>query len=289
MRKVSEEREASGAPSFMDIITKPGWDKRIGDVYDVDEDWNIVPPTGPELLPPAFKPTQSSHCLPPPHASSQQHSHRTDSVEDSARSGQEDEEDQEKDDDGVGVEALRHQELEQLRTRLEQADYDQDCMGTLVVLQEMARMQGTREIVDGLLSEVQHASAKAALGMQKPGCCSGRHGTHTNSTCLTCVRIGKVAHALQDSWAQLVKSEIEKQAAVDSIVMPAAKPHKTAKSYASIKQRLREAGLPTGGKKRKILQRIKCGLLSWLMAPIMMPMPLLLPHAAARSYLAFAL
>ena len=39
----------------MDILTKPGWNTKVGDVYEIDDDWNIIPPQdAPELLPAAF-------------------------------------------------------------------------------------------------------------------------------------------------------------------------------------------------------------------------------------------
>ena len=42
-------------PAFMDILTKPGWNTKVGDVYEIDDDWNIIPPQdAPELLPAAF-------------------------------------------------------------------------------------------------------------------------------------------------------------------------------------------------------------------------------------------
>ena len=54
LQQASKAREAAGLPSFADIIMRPGWDKKVGHLWELDDDYTLLPPAGPELLAPAL-------------------------------------------------------------------------------------------------------------------------------------------------------------------------------------------------------------------------------------------
>jgi len=229
MQDISKERAAAGAPSFMDIITKPGWDKKVGDVYRVDEDWNIIPPETPELLGEGAGDVSL--------VSSQDSLSSRDEQSDSGGV----EHDSEKASDRLAKASDRlAPDVYGIQAELEDADLADDAAGTLGILERLLNVDGSAQSVDVLLSHVQHASGKA------------QH-SHTALS----ARIRQVASEVQLKWGEALRPAIEKQAALDTIVLPQPMLAKRNKSYSKMKERLREAGMPTGGKKRKILVRLK--------------------------------
>jgi hypothetical protein len=146
MRNVSAARDAAGLPSFLDIITKPGWDKQVGDVWELDEQGNLLPPEAPEFL--TLSPA------PPPPRAHHPHTQRFDDDDDD-----DDDDDEEEEEEG-GCGAKRQlvkrgkrasevgdteassdggrlwgeEEVEAVRERLEDADAEDDDEATLQAL-----------------------------------------------------------------------------------------------------------------------------------------------------------
>ena len=134
--------------------------------------------------------------------------------------------------------------IEALRDELEEADCIDDGAGTLAVLERLLRLPPSQEMAQELLSLVEHAQGKAALRAE-------RQQSSVDS------RIVEVAGDVKQRWVDAVLPEAARQFALDTIVLPQPSVRNASKSYAELKARLRDAGLPTGGKKRKILQRLK--------------------------------
>jgi len=138
--------------------------------------------------------------------------------------------------------------IEALRDQLEEADCIDDGAGTLAVLERLLRLPPSHEMAQELLSLVEHAQGKAALRTERQ--------QHANASRVD-ARIVEVAGDVKQRWVDAVLPEAARQFALDTIVLPQLSVRNSSKSYAQLKARLRDAGLPTGGKKRKILQRLK--------------------------------
>lgn len=150
--------------------------------------------------------------------------------------------------DGLVVDSLEEGNVEALREELEEADCIDDGVGTLAVLERLLRLPASQEIAQELLSLVEHAQGKAALRTERQ--------QHSNASSVD-ARLIEVARHVKQRWLDAVLPDAARQFALDTIVLPQPSVRNASKSYAHLKARLRDAGLPTGGKKRKILQRLK--------------------------------
>jgi hypothetical protein len=156
----------------------------------------------------------------------------------------------------MGVQGDIDVDIEALRDELVEADVEDNAERTLAVLLSFRHLPASQEMVQELLSLVEHAEGKAALHLS-------RHQHVNSSSSVDGVessvegRIVAVAGEVRDKWVEAVLPGAMRQYALDTIVLPQVAVRNKTKSYALIKARLRDAGLPTGGKKRKILQRLK--------------------------------
>ena len=138
------------------------------------------------------------------------------------------------------------------------------------------------EDVDKLVAALQHAAGKArflldstAAAGETGGDGGGQHSGHAQRVESTLQNpadedsvpgrdrgerlqeIITMCKEIESGWAGALEGELDRLVSREAIVLPGTKPVRKDKSYRNIKERLRAAGLPTGGKKRKILQRLK--------------------------------
>ena len=254
IKELSSQQSATGRPSFMDIMTKPGWDKKASDVYQIDDDWNVIPPQCPELTHAAFSQrsddkesrdhgsSATEFCASPSEAGGRPGAlirdgpivdGDTDGIEKGSL-------------DAGRAEADEHDwkdgEIELYAEELLEADLADDWVQTLHRLEHLQHKPAVPALLDQMLPLLEHIQGKVAASAVR-------------DTLLD--KIAELAKTLIPKWREKLEPIVEKQMALDAIVLPRPRTAKTKKTYAQVKERLRMAGLPTGGKKRKILERLK--------------------------------
>ncbi len=117
-----------------------------------------------------------------------------------------------------GVQGDIDVDIEALRDELVEADVEEDAERTLAVLLSLRHLPASQEMVQELLSLVEHAEGKAALHLSRRQLVNSTSSVDVDSSVEG--RIVVVAGEVRDKWVEAVLPGAMRQYALDTIVLP---------------------------------------------------------------------
>ena len=118
----------------------------------------------------------------------------------------------------MGVQGDIDVDIEALRDELVEADVEEDAERTLAVLLSLRHLPASQEMVQELLSLVEHAEGKAALHLSRRQLVNSTSSVDVDSSVEG--RIVVVAGEVRDKWVEAVLPGAMRQYALDTIVLP---------------------------------------------------------------------